>query len=76
MIIELKEITIRDVVKGYINNDESGCMAYSKKLNIRPAYQREFVYKEKQKNAVIETVKHSRWICTRHSSARLEHRIS
>lgn len=26
MIIELKEITIRDVVKGYINNDESGCM--------------------------------------------------
>lgn len=57
MIIELKEITIRDVVKGYINNDESGCMAYDGRLNIRPAYQREFVYKEKQRNAVIETVK-------------------
>jgi hypothetical protein len=57
MIIELKEITIRDVVKGYINNDESGCIAYNTKLNIRPAYQREFVYKEKQRNAVIETVK-------------------
>ena len=57
MIIELKEITIRDVVKSYINNDESGCVAYDGKLNIRPAYQREFVYKEKQRNAVIETVK-------------------
>ncbi len=57
MIIKLKEITIRDVVKGYINNDESGCVAYDGKLNIRPAYQREFVYKEKQRNAVIETVK-------------------
>lgn len=57
MIIQLKEITIRDVVKEYINNDESGCRAYSGKLNIRPAYQREFVYKEQQRNAVIETVK-------------------
>ena len=57
MIIELKEITIRDVVKSYINNDESGCVAYDGKLNIRPAYQREFVYKEKQRNAVRETGK-------------------
>ena len=29
---------------------------YGGKLNIRPAFQREFVYKEKQRNAVIETV--------------------
>ena len=41
MKIELKEIAIRDVVNGYINNDESGCRAFDKKLNIRPAYQRE-----------------------------------
>ncbi|MCE2688181.1 MAG: hypothetical protein LW595_06530 [Rickettsiales bacterium] len=53
MIIKLKEITIRDVVKGYINNDESGCVAYDGKLNIRPAYQREFVYKEKQRTISI-----------------------
>ena len=57
MKIKLQEITIRDVVEGYINDDENGCRGYSGKLNIRPPYQREFVYKEKQRNAVIETIK-------------------
>lgn len=57
MKIELQEISVRDVVNGYINNDEQGCIAYNGKLNIRPAYQREFVYKEQQRNAVIETIK-------------------
>lgn len=33
--------------------------AYEGKLNIRPKYQREFVYKEKQRNAVIETIKNT-----------------
>ncbi|TSC75066.1 MAG: HNH endonuclease, partial [Parcubacteria group bacterium Gr01-1014_30] len=32
-------------------------VAYGGKLDIRPKYQREFVYKEKQRDAVIETVK-------------------
>jgi Protein of unknown function DUF262/HNH endonuclease len=57
MKIELKEITIRDVSKGYINNDEEGVVGYSGKLNIRPKYQREFVYKDRQRDSVIETVK-------------------
>jgi hypothetical protein len=57
MNIELKEISIKDVVDGYVNNDEEGVIGYSGNLNIRPKYQREFVYKEEQKNAVIETVK-------------------
>ncbi|WP_263312818.1 HNH endonuclease family protein [Campylobacter sp. LR196d] len=30
--------------------------AYSGNLNIRPKYQREFVYEDKQRNAVIETI--------------------
>ena len=47
MDILLKEITVRDITKGYKNNDESGVVGYGGKLNIRPAYQREFVYKEK-----------------------------
>ena len=34
-------------------------VAYGGKLDIRPKYQREFVYKEKQRNAVIETIKNS-----------------
>lgn len=57
MDIKLKEITIREVANGYINNDEEGVIGYGGKLNIRPKYQREFVYKDKQRDSVIETVK-------------------
>lgn len=56
MKIDLHEIPIRDVVAGYINSDEEGVVGYNGKLNIRPKYQREFVYKDKQRDAVIETV--------------------
>ena len=60
MKINLHKITIRKVIAGYIENDkEGGVTAYEGKLNIRPKYQREFVYKEKQRNAVIETIKNS-----------------
>jgi uncharacterized protein with ParB-like and HNH nuclease domain len=34
-------------------------VGYNGKLNIRPKYQREFVYKDKQRDAVIETVRKS-----------------
>ena len=57
MKIQLKEITIKEVSKGYLNDDEEGVVGYKGKLNIRPKYQREFVYKDKQKDAVIETVR-------------------
>ncbi len=57
MKIELKEIAIRDVTNGYVNNNEEGVVGYDGKLNIRPKYQREFVYKDKQRDAVIETIK-------------------
>jgi hypothetical protein len=57
MKIELKEISIREVSNGYVNNDEEGVFGYGEKLNIRPKYQREFVYKDKQRDDVIETVK-------------------
>lgn len=56
MKIELKNIKVRDLVKGYINNEEEGVIGFDGKLNIRPAYQREFVYKDKQRNAVIDTL--------------------
>lgn len=54
-ISDLK-ITIRDLVKGYKNSDEDGVYGYDGKLVIRPAFQREFVYKDKQRDAVIESV--------------------
>jgi hypothetical protein len=57
MKIELKEITIREVAKDYLNDNEEGVVGFGGKLNIRPKYQREFVYKDKQRDAVIETVK-------------------
>ena len=56
MKIELKEITIRDVVAGYVDSQEEGVFGYNGKLDIRPKYQREFVYKDKQREAVIDTV--------------------
>ena len=57
MKIELREIAIRDVVAGYTNNQEDGVVGYAGKLNIRPKYQREFVYRDKQRDSVIETVR-------------------
>lgn len=57
MQITLKEIYIRDLVEGYTDNQEEGVFGFGGRLNIRPAYQREFIYKEKQRNAVIETVR-------------------
>ena len=56
MEISLKELTIGELVEGFSDNGEGGVVGYGGKLDIRPAYQREFVYKEKQRNAVIETV--------------------
>ena len=56
MKIELREITIRDVAEGYVDHAEEGVTGYGGKLNIRPKYQREFVYDEKKRNAVIDTI--------------------
>lgn len=56
MIINLHTIKIADVVAGYVDSDEKGVSGYNGKLNIRPAYQREFIYGEKERNAVIDTI--------------------
>lgn len=56
MKIELQEMTIGDLVADYEDNAEGGVTGYGGKLDIRPPYQREFVYKDKQRDAVIETV--------------------
>ena len=56
MEISLKEITIRELAEGYCNSGIEGVRGYNGRLDIRPPYQREFVYKDKQREAVIETV--------------------
>ncbi len=57
MKIELHKITVREVIADYKDSAEEGVVAYSGKLDIRPKYQREFVYTGKQRDAVIETIK-------------------
>lgn len=56
MKIDRVEMTIRDVVEGYVDNDEEGVTGYGGRLNIRPKYQREFVYKDAQRDEVIRTI--------------------
>lgn len=51
------ELIIRDVVSGYIDDAEEGVSGYDGRLNIRPAYQREFIYQDKQRDEVIRTIK-------------------
>lgn len=56
MKIELKEIPIRELVAGYKDNDEEGVVGFGGKLDIRPPYQREFIYSPKQETAVVNTI--------------------
>ena len=56
MKIKLHEIAIREVVKNYKDTQEEGVVGYNGKLNIRPKYQREFVYKDKQREDVIASI--------------------
>ena len=47
---------VSQIYNGYFNDDEEGVVAYDEKLNVRPKYQREFVYKDEQRDEVIRTV--------------------
>ncbi len=57
MKIQLNEITVRELSEGYKENpEEGGVVGFGGKLDIRPPYQREFIYKDKQRDAVIDTI--------------------
>jgi hypothetical protein len=56
MNIELKEITIKELSDNFQDNAENGVVGFGGKLDIRPPYQREFIYKDKQRDAVINTI--------------------
>ena len=56
MKIKLQQVKIRDIVKDYTDNSEEGCFAYGGKLNIRPIYQREYVYTGSKREEVIKTI--------------------
>lgn len=56
MIIEERKVTVREVCEGYFNDAEEGVTGYDERLDIRPKYQREFVYKDAQRDEVIRSV--------------------
>ena len=56
MKIELKDLKVGELVEGYRNDGEGGVVGYGGKLDIRPPYQREFVYKDKEREAVIDSI--------------------
>ena len=56
MDIKLQDISVRDLVEGYADDGEGGVRGYGGRLDIRPPFQREFVYKDKQRDAVIDTI--------------------
>lgn len=56
MEIKPKELTVRQLCENYMDNNEGGVVAYGGKLDVRPPYQREFVYDQKDRDAVIDTV--------------------
>ena len=57
MKIELKQFKIKDIFANYEDKGEDGVVAFGGKLDVRPKYQREFVYDDKKRSAVIDTIK-------------------
>ena len=55
MHIEERKVTVRGVAENYFNDAEEGVVGYDDQLDIRPKYQREFVYKDKKRDEVIRT---------------------
>ena len=52
------KVKIRDLVSGYsdMSDHDGPVLGYGGKLNIRPAFQREFVYPKDKQAAVIDTI--------------------
>jgi len=54
--IDLHQIPVRDLYAGYVNSGFDGVVGYSGALDIRPKFQREFVYDAARQQAVISTL--------------------
>lgn len=57
MKIALRTVKVADLVARYSDKGEGGVTGFGGRLNIRPAYQREYVYGPKQRDAVIDTAR-------------------
>lgn len=56
MNVGLHHISVRELTDGYRDDGEGGVVGYGGRLDIRPPFQREFVYKAAQRAAVIDTI--------------------
>lgn len=60
MKIHETKVKVKDIMEGYRNSEESGVRAFKGKLDVRPPFQREFVYDDEKRNKVIDTILKSR----------------
>ena len=59
MKINPMSLKVRDLIQGYYeDHNTSRVTAWGGKLDVRPEYQREYVYDDKQRDSVINTVLH------------------
>ncbi len=56
MNIRLTEITVRELTENFADKADEGVKGYNNRLDIRPPYQREFIYNDTQRDAVIDTI--------------------
>lgn len=49
-------VTVKELVNGFEDREEKGVIGYEGKLDIRPPYQREFIYGPKEQVAVISSI--------------------
>lgn len=55
MTIELRKTKLRCIFNGYADDGEGGVHGLCGDLDIRPSYQREFIYDQKDRDAVVRT---------------------
>lgn len=49
-------VTVAELTKHYTDDGEGGVYGYDDRLVLRPKFQREYIYSDKKRNAVIDTV--------------------
>jgi len=54
--IQQLDLTVRDLIEGYYDDGEGGVVGYGGALDIRPPFQREFIYDDKERKAVINSI--------------------
>ena len=57
MKIDTIQVTVKDVFEGFKDEGENGVKGYGGMLDIRPPFQREFVYNSEKQIAVLNTIK-------------------